>query len=48
MTLYVACNSCHRQFDALTHAGLLRCPQCSDAHAYQFVATGPRVVVMAD
>lgn len=48
MTLYVACNSCHREFDAVAHAGLLRCPRCANAHAYRFEAAEPRVVVIAD
>jgi predicted RNA-binding Zn-ribbon protein involved in translation (DUF1610 family) len=40
----VACISCARPFDARTHAGLVRCPDCAEAAAPRIPAAAATTV----
>ena len=48
MSLKVACISCERPFDAVRHAGLVRCAGCEDRLAYRLPGVGSGTVVVLD
>jgi hypothetical protein len=46
MTVAIACNSCARPFDALEHAGLVRCGTCEERSAPRMPSAGLSVIVL--
>jgi LSD1 subclass zinc finger protein len=46
MRLEIACASCRRPFDALEHAGLVRCAPCEERHGFSLPAAGATVTVV--
>lgn len=38
MSLEVACITCRRPFDAVRHAGLVRCPPCEERVSFRLPA----------
>lgn len=45
-SLEVACISCASTFDAVVHAGLVRCPPCEDRQAYSIPSAGVTVTTI--
>ena len=43
MSIEVACIACSRTFDAVRHAGLVRCPPCEERHGPAIPSMGATV-----
>lgn len=46
MSLQVACIACSRTFDAVAHAGLVRCAPCEERQALAFPSVGATVTTI--
>ena len=46
MSLQVACIACSRTFDAVAHAGLVRCPPCDERQAFSIPSAGVTVTTI--
>jgi len=45
--IQVACNACHKTFEATLHMGLVRCINCQEAHGIRLPGRGGgRTVVL--
>jgi hypothetical protein len=46
VAIRVACIACSRTFDAVQHAGLVRCSPCEESQAFSFPSAGPTVTTI--